>query len=65
MGVALHRRTGIAATSALSVAGLPDDFDTQWAANRARFPLGIDLIFVCDNSLVALPRTTRILGEAR
>lgn len=56
---------GIAVTALFEVAGLPDDFDAQVAANRARFPLGADLILVCDDSLVALPRTTRIIGEAR
>ena len=36
------------------------DFLAQWAENRARFPRGIDLLFVRDGTVVGLPRTTRI-----
>jgi len=36
------------------------DFIDQWAENRERFPRGIDLLLVRDDTLVALPRTTRI-----
>jgi alpha-D-ribose 1-methylphosphonate 5-triphosphate synthase subunit PhnH len=53
---------GIAATAELRIAGLPDDFAAQWAANRAGFPLGVDLLFVSCQELVALPRSARLLG---
>jgi alpha-D-ribose 1-methylphosphonate 5-triphosphate synthase subunit PhnH len=55
---------GIAATASLSVAGLPADFPSQLRPNHALFPLGVDLIFVSGERLLALPRSTRIL-EAR
>ena len=40
--------------------GLPADFVTQWRANRALFPLGVDLILCAGNDLAALPRTVTI-----
>ena len=52
---------GIQTTARLMVEGLPDDFGAQWAANHAGFPLGIDLIFCSGASLLALPRSTRIM----
>ena len=49
---------GIAATQALAIAGL----DPAWLAHRQvwneGFPLGVDLILIDANSVVALPRTT-------
>lgn len=56
---------GIAAAAAFASAGLPADFVAQLRANRARFPLGVDLIFTAGNQLAALPRSTRILAEER
>ncbi len=55
---------GVAGTARFAIAGLPADFPAQWAANRARFPQGVDCLFTCGPDLVALPRSTRIL-EAR
>lgn len=40
--------------------GLPNDFVSQWAANRELFPRGIDLLLVADGKVVGLPRTVRI-----
>ena len=37
-------------------------FVEQWADNRAKFPRGVDVIFVADGHVAGLPRTTRI-GE--
>ena len=49
---------GIATTQALAISGL----DSAWLARRQDwnegFPLGVDLILVDTNSVVALPRTT-------
>ena len=53
---------GIATTAMLHLAGLPDDFADQWAANRAGFPLGVDLVFVSGHQIVALPRSSRLLA---
>lgn len=51
---------GIATVASVSPQGLPADFFAALAANRARFPLGFDLLLVCDTEFVALPRSTRI-----
>ena len=42
------------------VDGLPQDFIRQWRDNGAQYPLGVDLVLVCDGSVAALPRTARI-----
>jgi alpha-D-ribose 1-methylphosphonate 5-triphosphate synthase subunit PhnH len=54
---------GIRHEADITVRGLPDDFNDQWAANRARFPLGVDILFTSGAMLVGLPRTSRILAE--
>jgi alpha-D-ribose 1-methylphosphonate 5-triphosphate synthase subunit PhnH len=51
---------GIKDRAAFAVDGLPADIVAQLKANRARFPLGVDLLFVCGEALVGLPRSTRI-----
>lgn len=38
----------------------PADFATQWEANRAKFPRGVDLIIAAADTIVGLPRTTRL-----
>jgi alpha-D-ribose 1-methylphosphonate 5-triphosphate synthase subunit PhnH len=56
---------GIKGDARLAVSPLPTDFLVQWAANRAGFPLGVDLIFAADARLAALPRSTAIIEGAR
>lgn len=56
---------GIAGTTELRVAGLPEGFVDQWRANRAAFPRGVDIIFATQNAIIGLPRSTRILEEHR
>lgn len=56
---------GIVGEARLAVSPLPNDFVAQWAANRAGFPLGVDLIFVADARLAALPRSSAIVEGAR
>lgn len=51
---------GIPQTAILRVSGLDADFDAQWHANAAAFPLGVDIVFCCATQIVCLPRTTRI-----
>jgi alpha-D-ribose 1-methylphosphonate 5-triphosphate synthase subunit PhnH len=51
---------GIRHAHRLAVTGLPDDFTAQWAANRAQFPRGVDVVFCAGTRLSALPRTARI-----
>ena len=43
---------------------LPSDFARQAKANRALFPCGIDMFFVTDLGLAALPRSTRLTETA-
>lgn len=51
---------GIDGERVLHVDGLPQDFADQWRENGAQYPLGVDLVLVCDGAVAALPRTTRI-----
>ncbi len=51
---------GLAAPATLRVRGLPPGFVTEWAANRARFPRGVDVILCAGDQLAALPRSVRI-----
>ena len=55
---------GIAGEMRFGAAPLPADFAEQLRDNRARFPLGVDVIFAAPGAVAALPRSTRIL-EAR
>jgi alpha-D-ribose 1-methylphosphonate 5-triphosphate synthase subunit PhnH len=50
---------GIETVRPIAPSGLPDDFWSQWAANGAHFPLGVDLMLVAGAHLIGLPRTTR------
>ena len=51
---------GIEVEHRLRVSGLPDGFAARWAANRAAFPRGVDLILCAGRDLAALPRTTAV-----
>lgn len=55
------RGPGIEAARVVTPAGLPAGFLAALAANRARFPLGFDLVLVSGTAALALPRTTGIL----
>lgn len=48
---------GLAAPASLRVSGLAPGFVASWAANRALFPRGVDLILCARDRLAALPRT--------
>ncbi|MBD0273872.1 MAG: phosphonate C-P lyase system protein PhnH [Acetobacteraceae bacterium] len=54
------RGPGIETEHRLRVSGLPDGFAARWAANRAAFPRGVDLILCSGCHVAALPRTTAI-----
>ena len=54
------RGPGIADVQMVRIAGLPDGFWTQWQANHAAFPQGVDILFTCANAVLGLPRTTRV-----
>jgi alpha-D-ribose 1-methylphosphonate 5-triphosphate synthase subunit PhnH len=51
------RGPGIAAHAEIAVAGLPDPFWTEWAANHALFPCGVDVVLTAGAGLLALPRS--------
>lgn len=54
------RGPGIADVHTVRLAGLPGDFWAQWQLNHANFPQGVDLIFICGDQVIGLPRTTRV-----
>jgi alpha-D-ribose 1-methylphosphonate 5-triphosphate synthase subunit PhnH len=47
---------GIRDAHRLRVDGAPDGFLAEWAANRARFPRGVDVILCAGDRITALPR---------
>ena len=51
---------GIRDAQRVRIAGLEPGFWTQWQANHAGFPQGVDVIFTCGNQAIGLPRTTRV-----
>jgi alpha-D-ribose 1-methylphosphonate 5-triphosphate synthase subunit PhnH len=51
---------GIEGSLAVRIAGLPEDFVARWAANRAVFPRGVDIVFTCGSRAIGLPRSTRV-----
>ncbi len=55
------RGPGIDGSAAIAPQGLPPDFAAQWAANRAAFPRGVDLLLAAEDAVMGLPRTSRIV----
>ena len=51
---------GINGSIDLKVEGLTPEFLTQWAANHACFPRGVDVFLTAQQQVVGLPRTTSI-----
>ena len=54
------RGPGIPDRTSFHAAPLPVDFPDQLAANRTRFPCGVDLVFTTRTEIAALPRSARI-----
>ena len=54
---------GIRVQARLAPDPLPQHFETQWRANRAAFPRGIDLILAAPGCVAALPRSTRLVSR--
>jgi alpha-D-ribose 1-methylphosphonate 5-triphosphate synthase subunit PhnH len=52
---------GIETEHRLRVDGAPAGFIAAWSANRASFPLGVDVVLCAGDRLAALPRTTMIM----
>ncbi len=55
---------GIQSTQDLEVRGLPVGFMTQWAANHAAFPRGVDVYLATHTEVCGLPRTACINAES-
>jgi len=53
---------GIYGEQRLDVVGLPNRFWAERVALAELLPRGLDVLFVTDNRLVALPRSTRVAG---
>lgn len=51
---------GIRGATRIALAPMPDGFVAQLAANRAGFPLGIDLILTAPGLVAGLPRSTAV-----
>ena len=51
---------GIRSAQHLHVAGLPEDFSSQWAENHGAFPRGVDVVLATASHIAGLPRTTCI-----
>jgi len=54
------RGPGIDGGAAASIAGLADSFWSEWTANRALFPCGVDVVFAAGSELLALPRSIAV-----
>lgn len=52
---------GIDGQSTLAPGPMPQHFPTQWRANRAAFPRGVDLILAAPDGVAALPRSARLI----
>lgn len=57
------RGPGVESVQRLQVGGLPASFWAARVALEREFPLGIELILSCGDSLAALPRSTRVTLE--
>lgn len=51
---------GIADTQTLQVAGVSRDVWAWRQARQADYPRGLEMVFVCDHRIAALPRSTRV-----
>ena len=53
----LVRGPGIQDRATTRIDGLPPSFWSEWKANHALFPCGIDVVFTAETELLALPRS--------
>lgn len=54
---------GIRGSRRIAPAGIRTGFWHEVAANHARYPLGVDLVFVAGRDIMAIPRSTAILDS--
>jgi alpha-D-ribose 1-methylphosphonate 5-triphosphate synthase subunit PhnH len=57
------RGPGIDGTAFLRATIAPEDLFERLAVNATLFPRGIDVVLVHDDAMVAIPRTTRLIGK--
>jgi alpha-D-ribose 1-methylphosphonate 5-triphosphate synthase subunit PhnH len=57
------RGPGIDGTALVQATIQPADLFERLAINEALFPRGIDVVLVADDIIVAIPRTTRLVGS--
>jgi alpha-D-ribose 1-methylphosphonate 5-triphosphate synthase subunit PhnH len=57
------RGPGIDGTAVLQARVQPADLFERLAINATLFPRGIDVVLVHDDSIVAIPRTTRLVAK--
>ncbi|NEN88727.1 MAG: phosphonate C-P lyase system protein PhnH [Okeania sp. SIO3H1] len=50
---------GILEEIAISIPKLPDFFWSEWEVNFNNYPLGVDIFFFAQNTVIGLPRTTK------
>jgi alpha-D-ribose 1-methylphosphonate 5-triphosphate synthase subunit PhnH len=53
----LVRGPGIQDRATTRIDGLPSSFWSEWKANHALFPCGVDIVFTAGTELLALPRS--------
>jgi alpha-D-ribose 1-methylphosphonate 5-triphosphate synthase subunit PhnH len=53
---------GIDGRISFGFAAMPRNFADELAANRSQFPCGVDVLLAAPSALVALPRSTRVVG---
>jgi alpha-D-ribose 1-methylphosphonate 5-triphosphate synthase subunit PhnH len=56
---------GIDGTATLAAPWAADGFSAEWHRNTGIFPRGVDLLLVDDDTVAALPRTTRLTAADR
>jgi alpha-D-ribose 1-methylphosphonate 5-triphosphate synthase subunit PhnH len=54
---------GIEGTALLRATIAPEDLFARLTVNTTLFPRGIDVVLVHDDAIVAIPRTTRLIGK--
>jgi alpha-D-ribose 1-methylphosphonate 5-triphosphate synthase subunit PhnH len=57
------RGPGIDGVAAMQAAIQPEDLFERLKINQTLFPRGIDVVLVADDSIVAIPRTTRLVAK--
>lgn len=54
------RGPGISCDISLAVGGLPPWFWEDWRANHELYPIGVDVLFTSERSVIALPRSISV-----